>query len=59
MKPTLYIFAISHFCEKARWALDYLGIEYQLVHLAPGLHMSAAKKTGRSKVLTTDIENWG
>jgi glutathione S-transferase len=33
--PVLYIFAISHFCEKARWALDYLNIEYRLKYLSP------------------------
>jgi len=33
--PVLYIFAISHYCEKARWALDYLKIEYRLQHLSP------------------------
>jgi glutathione S-transferase len=33
--PVLYIFAISHFCEKVRWALDYLNIEYRLQHLSP------------------------
>jgi glutathione S-transferase len=33
--PVLYIFAISHFCEKARWALDYLNIEYRLQYLSP------------------------
>lgn len=44
--PTLYIFAISHYCEKARWALDRLGIEYALQHLAPGAHVQAAKQLG-------------
>jgi glutathione S-transferase len=33
--PVLYIFAISHYCEKARWALDYLDIDYRLQHLSP------------------------
>lgn len=44
--PTLYIFAISHYCEKARWALDYLGIEYALRYVAPGEHMTIAKQLG-------------
>ena len=44
MKPKLYLFAISHYCEKARWALDYLEIEHELVHSAPGLHMQLSKK---------------
>ena len=45
-RPELYIFAISHFCEKARWALDFHGIEYRLRHIAPGVHVSFAKKHG-------------
>ncbi len=46
MRPTLYIFTTSRFCEKARWTLDYLEIEYDVEYLAPGLHMAAAKKMG-------------
>ena len=46
MTAKLYIFSISHYCEKARWALDYLDIDYQLVVLAPGLHAAKAKKLG-------------
>ncbi|MDP6980650.1 MAG: glutathione S-transferase family protein [Myxococcota bacterium] len=45
-RPDLYVFAISHYCEKARWALDYLGIEYELRHLAPGRHMEVAAQLG-------------
>ena len=58
-KPILYIFAISHYCEKARWALDYLGIEYQVEHLAPGLHIKFAKDRGlaRSSVPILEVEN--
>jgi len=44
--PELYVFAISHYCEKARWALDRVGIDYSLTHLAPGLHRRVAKKMG-------------
>lgn len=46
MTAKLYIFAISHYCEKARWALDYLQIDYELVFLAPGLHTLTARKLG-------------
>ena len=28
-KPRLITFAASHFCEKARWALDWFGIAYE------------------------------
>ncbi len=45
-RPVLYVFAISHYCEKARWALDYLGIDYELRHVAPGEHGEIAKKLG-------------
>jgi glutathione S-transferase len=45
-QPILYVFAISHYCEKARWALDYLGVDYALRHLAPGNHMQVANELG-------------
>ena len=45
-KVVLYVFAISHFCEKARWALDYLGIDYALKFTPPGLHQLLAKRLG-------------
>ncbi|NNL57135.1 MAG: glutathione S-transferase [Pseudomonadales bacterium] len=46
LQAKLYIFAISHYCEKARWALNYLDINYQPVYLAPGLHLYSTKKFG-------------
>lgn len=45
-KPILYVFAISHYCEKARWTLDYLGIDYVVVHLSPGTHAQVANELG-------------
>lgn len=42
----LYQFPISHFCEKARWALDYKQIPYQTINLVPGLHQNATRKLG-------------
>ncbi len=45
-RPILYVFAISHYCEKARWALDSLAVDYELRHLAPGLHGLIAKRLG-------------
>jgi glutathione S-transferase len=45
-RPVLYVFAISHYCEKARWALDYLGVEYELQHLPPGAHLEIVKGLG-------------
>jgi glutathione S-transferase len=40
----LYQFTFSHFCEKARWALEYKGIAYQAVNLLPGLHLKPVRK---------------
>lgn len=47
-KPELYVFAISHYCEKGRWTLDYCGIDYDLKFLAPGPHFRLQKKFGLS-----------
>ncbi len=44
--PKLYVFAISHYCEKARWALDYCGIAYQPQHCMIGMNRNIAKKLG-------------
>lgn len=41
---TLYQFAISHFCEKARWALDYKGLPYRLQNLVPGPHLRTTRR---------------
>jgi glutathione S-transferase-like protein len=32
----LITFGISHFCEKARWALDWHGIPYEEIGWPPG-----------------------
>jgi len=42
----LYIFPISHYCEKACWTLDYLGIDYELHYVAPGGHGNLAEELG-------------
>lgn len=58
--PTLYIFAISHYCEKACWALDYLDIDHQIRYLAPGMHSGVAKELGAAHsslpILATENE---
>lgn len=47
----LFQFPISHYCEKARWALDHKQIPYQAINLIPGLHLKPTKKLGvRSSV---------
>ena len=47
--PTLYVFNISHYCEKARWALDYFGMDYKARHVMPGAHRLIAKKLGAKR----------
>ncbi len=57
MKPVkLYEFAISHFCEKARWGLDYLNIAYQPIYLAPGLHLAKLRKMDLPKTSVPILE---
>ncbi len=41
---TLYQFQCSHYCEKARWALDHKGLAYETRNLIPGPHR---RTTGR------------
>lgn len=38
MDILLYQFESSHYCEKARWALDYKNVQYKTKNLLPGLH---------------------
>ncbi len=40
----LLVFPHSHFCEKARWALDYKGVPFQEVSILPGFHMITVRK---------------
>lgn len=44
MALKLYQFAISHYCEKVRWALDYKGLNYQTVTLLPGQHIKTVRQ---------------
>jgi glutathione S-transferase len=45
-KPKLITFGVSHFCEKARWALDWHGISYEEIGWPPGLHVMLARRCG-------------
>ena len=47
-KPRLITFGISHFCEKARWALDWHRIAYDEIGWPPGWHLVLAKRCGAS-----------
>ena len=48
---------ISHFCEKARWALARAGVPYREERHVQGIHMLAARRAGGGStvpVLVTD-----
>jgi len=47
--PILHVFLISHYCEKARWALDLCGIDYQVNLLSPLAHAKTAKTIGADR----------
>jgi glutathione S-transferase len=44
--PELIVLPPSHYCERARWALDHLDRRYDEVRWAPGLHAMLAKRRG-------------
>jgi glutathione S-transferase len=46
-KRLLYEFPHSHFCEKARWALDYKGLDFRRVPLLPPWHMLVTRRYGK------------
>jgi glutathione S-transferase len=49
--PELYQFSVSHFNEKARWALDYKKVEHVRHSLLPGPHKVKIKRmTGQEQV---------
>ncbi len=70
MTPRLITIPFSHYCEKARWALEYAGIDYREEGHAPLLHWAAtlANRGGRTVPLlvtdegtfadSTDILRW-
>jgi glutathione S-transferase len=45
-QPILVTISISHYCEKARWALDRAGIAYDERRHLPGIHRVAVKRHG-------------
>ena len=47
-RPLLLTLAPSHYCERARWALDRQSIDYDEERLAPGAHLWRVKRLGAS-----------
>jgi glutathione S-transferase len=63
-KPTLWHIPISHYSEKARWALSWKGVEHRRRAPIPGTHMPVALWLTRGSyytfpVLTMDGRNIG
>jgi glutathione S-transferase len=51
-RPILITIPVSHFCEKARWALDRAGIDYEERRYLPAIHRGALL---RHRTLTTPV----
>jgi glutathione S-transferase len=49
-RPRLITIPLSHYCEKARWALDCAGVDYVEERHVPLLHRSRTKKVGAKSV---------
>jgi glutathione S-transferase len=49
-KPLLITIAISHYCEKVRWAMDSLGIDYIEENHAPPFHRQYTSHYGGTSV---------
>ncbi|HEY8567300.1 MAG TPA: glutathione S-transferase N-terminal domain-containing protein [Beijerinckiaceae bacterium] len=49
--PRLYVLAPSHYCERARWALDAVGLSYVEERWAVGLHVPRARRLAPSSAL--------
>jgi glutathione S-transferase len=45
-KPVLVTIPISHYCEKARWALDRAGVGYEERRHLPAIHRLAVRRAG-------------
>jgi glutathione S-transferase len=44
--PRLITIPFSHYCEKARWALDHVNVDYVEEPHLPGLHIRHARRAG-------------
>jgi glutathione S-transferase len=50
-RPRLVVLQPSHYCEKAKWALQRYSIAFDVDAHAPGFHMAAAKGKGSTPCL--------
>jgi glutathione S-transferase len=50
-------FPHSHFCEKARWALDYKGVPFQPVTIMPGVHVITVRRIAPGTSVPVLLDN--
>ena len=51
----LVVIPVSHFCEKARWALERLGVPHRVEAHPPGFHVPAVKALGVETSTSTPV----
>lgn len=54
-RPTLWHIPVSHYSEKARWALAYKGIEHRRIAPPPGVHVPIALALTRGQTNTLPV----
>lgn len=59
MRPRLITIPISHYGERARWALDLAGVDYEEVHHLQMFSWVAAFRHGRGKTLPVLVTDGG
>ena len=57
MSLTLYHILSSPFAEKARWALDYKGLDYRSELLMPGRHADAVEKVAGTRTVPVLVDS--
>lgn len=55
--PRLYLFKLSHFCEKARWACDRKGMAYETVTVLPGMHLVTMRRVAPRRTVPVWVED--
>lgn len=60
MKRVLYQFPLSHYCEKARWLLDFKELEYSVKNIFPMAHrvLTGLKTQSSTVPLVKDGKEW-
>ncbi len=54
---TLYHLNVSHFSEKARWALDYKGLPYRSKLLTPGFHILTTRRVAGTSTVPVLVDD--